>query len=501
MSVTLKRTASVLGLSATMLAVAGQAHRAHAQQPPSAAPSSSETSTAPPGSTEPTVPAIVIVAPVPPVEAPAVATSATAKQGSPAEARVSTSASLHLDPSQEAEAEALEAALLHGALQDTATDGYKLDLYGFADVTYVHALQNFAYGVPYNSFAVGRINVYAASELGDNWRGLVEARLSYLPHGVTVYGDTGEATRIDTSVADYTDLGRPVRWGGVVLERAWLEYTAHPLLSIKAGQWLTPYGVWNVDHGSPVIIGVRRPFIVGESLFPQTQTGVILHGIHHLPQVKLGYAVTLSNGRGPLDTYQDLDRNKAIGGRLSARCDSPVGTLALGASGYLGRYTDRGEQSTITPEGFRTERPRTAEYDELSLAADLKWEWEGFLFQSEGILNEVSYEDSLRPADYAFSGGPPGFVPDFRRYGVYGLTGYRFEWIGLMPFAGLEYYRAAPSSFAPKAAAFWGGLNVRPTPRVVLKAQYTYSWFPDEPPGLPPNSHYNSIDCQAAWSF
>jgi hypothetical protein len=56
--------------------------------------------------------------------------------------------------------------------------------------------------------------------------------------------------------------------------------------------------------------------------------------------------------------------------------------------------------------------------------------------------------------------------------------------------------------FIPKAAAFWGGLNMRPTPRVVLKAQYTYAWYPDGGVAIPDDSeNFNNLDLQAAWSF
>ena len=93
-------------------------------------------------------------------------------------------------------------------------------------------------------------------------------------------------------------------------------------------------------------------------------------------------------------------------------------------------------------------------------------------------------------------------MPDSRRVGVYGLTGYRFEWLGLMPFAGLEYYDAGEGSgFIEESAAFWGGLNAHPTARVVLKAQYTYSWFPNGGEALPDGANYNALDLQAAWSF
>lgn len=431
-----------------------------------------------------------------PAEVPA-AEPAPAPAAPPAEAPADDGAA---DAAAEMMAEA-QAAEIEGQLAqqgDLETDEYKLDIYGFADFTYGYAVKNFALDDPYDSFAIGRLNVYLASQLGDNWNSLAEVRFTYLPHGATSFDETGQTSRTDTTVGDYTDLNRPIQWGGIVIERAWLEYNAHPLLNIRMGHWLTPYGIWNVDHGSPVIIGVRRPFIVGEALLPESQTGLELHGAHNLDPIQLGYHLTLSNGRGPVDQYSDMNDNKALGGRLYARADTSAGALQLGFSGYRGQYTDRTQQTTFDADGnFGNEWPRVTEYMESSLAADFKWEWEGFLLQSEAIVNDIVYDD-LRPAALVFPPAPPGFTPDTRRIGVYGLTGYRFDFAGIMPFAGLEYYDNG-ATFLAKSAAFWGGLNVRPTPRVVLKAQYTYSWFVDF--AEPDDYHFNSVDLQAAWSF
>jgi hypothetical protein len=398
----------------------------------------------------------------------------------------------------DAEALAIEQSL--GA-EDAGTDAYKLELYGFADFTYGVTVKRFAFGAPNDSFAIGNLNLYLASNLGDSWRSLAEVRFTYLPHGTNKVDSTGTVTREDTTSADYTDLGRPVRPGGIIINRAYLEYLAHPLLNIRGGHYLTPYGIWNVDHGSPVIIGVRRPFIIGEALLPESQTGLEIYGTYHLDPVRLGYHLTLSNGRGPVDTYQDLNRNTALGGRLFAQADTGAGAFTLGTSGYMGRYTDKSQAYALDAEGNLTvNHPITVDYREQSIAADLKWELAGFLLQGEAIMNDVVYE-GLRPADAFAMEGPPGFLPDYRRVGVYGLTGYRFAFGGIMPFAGLEYYDAGRTGFLSESAAFWGGLNVRPTPRVVLKGQYTYSWFPGDPAGVPKDSHYNAVDLQAAWSF
>jgi len=293
-----------------------------------------------------------------------------------------------------------------------------------------------------------------------------------------------------------------MRWGGIVIERAYLEYLAHPLFNVRLGHFLTPYGIWNVDHGSPVIIGTRPPYIVAEQLLPKSQTGIEIYGTYHLDPVKLGYHLTLSNGRGPVDTYQDFNDNKAIGGRLFARADTPVGAITLGVSGYTGRYSDRTQELVTSPEGdFSFAWPLVLDYNERSLAGDLKWEWAGLLVQGELLMNDLVY-DQQRPVDPLVLEGPPGFLPDVRKYGGYGLAGYRFNFLGAMPFIGGEFFQTGGGGFATDSAAFFGGLNVRPTARVVLKAQYTYSWwFPDDPESALADSHYNSIDFQAAWSF
>ena len=423
----------------------------------------------------------------------------------PAEAPADDSAA---DAAAEMMAEA-QAAEIQGQLSpqgDAETDEYKLDIYGFADFTYGYAVKKFRFDDPYDSFAVGRLNVYFASQLGDKWSSLAEIRFTYLPHGANRFDATGQPTRDDTTTPDYVDLNRPIQWGGIIIERAYLEYSAHPLLNVRAGHWLTPYGIWNVDHGSPVIIGVRRPFIIGEALLPESQTGLEAYGSHNIEPFQLGYHLTLSNGRGPVDTYSDMNDNKALGGRLYGRADTSLGGFQLGFSGYRGQYTDRTQAFGPNEDGeFVTTYPRVTEYMESSVAADFKWEYSGFLLQSEAIMSDIVYDD-LRPAEFFPPvGEPPGYVRDSRRVGVYGLTGYRFDFLGIMPFGGLEYYDNGANSLSafyifPKSAAFWGGLNVRPTPRVVLKAQYTYSWFIAE--GDQPNDmHFNSVDLQAAWSF
>jgi hypothetical protein len=394
----------------------------------------------------------------------------------------------------DAEAASIEADLQSNVSGD-AEGGFKLNLYGFADFSYRAGLTKTPLFADKPAFAVGKLNLYAATELGDNWRSLAEVRFMYLPNGNTP--TTPGAQRFDTTVGDYSDFARPIQWGGIAIERAWLEHTIHPLLTLRVGHWLTPYGIWNVDHGSPVIIGVRRPFVIGEALLPESQTGLEAYGSIGFGPAQVGYHLTLSNGRGPVSTYRDYDNNKALGARLFLRHDSSFGSVTVGISGYRGKYTNAVLRYKVDANNqVSTTNDVSVRYDELSLSADVKWEWDSLLVQGEIASNDVAYVDAYRPPFVSLTGGPPGVAPDHRRFGYYGLVGYRTPLFGLMPFFGAEYYDPGLHLYNGKAWGVWGGLNVRPTARVVLKAQYTHGWFPEDQ-----FRPLNLLDLQAAWSF
>ncbi len=412
------------------------------------------------------------------------------------------------DLAAEAEADALADALADAMTSSGAdaavaeAEEFKLNIYGFTDFTYTHLLNDFGFATPYPTFMVGNINLYVGADLGGGWKAMTEFRLLYSPNGSipTAEALAADPTRTDTTVGDPADFGRPLRWGGVEIERAWLEYSFNPLLVVRAGQWLTPYGIWISDHGSPVIIGVRRPFVVGEALLPERQTGVMVHGSFLLGTTELGYNLGLSNGRGPSDAYQDLDTNKAFTGRVFAKNESPIGNLNLGFSVYRGRFTDRSTRVAVNLAGdVGNEFISTNRYEELSMAADVSWVWQDLRLQAELIVQDLALDDQFRPAVLAPAGEPPGFQPDSRNVGWYAMGAYRLPWFNLMPFFGGEQYTPAPGT-NPAAAALWGGLNWRPTPRVVLKGQLTKSWFTDGT-RVVGDDGIEVIDLQAAWSF
>ncbi len=405
-------------------------------------------------------------------------------------------------PSAEEEAAAL-ALLMGGDAVDRAEAAmgeYNLNFYGFADFSVQRYLFESADGYP-PSFSVGRLNLYFGGELGDNWRTLTEVRFSYLPNGTLAAGSDPFVAPVltNTTVPDYVDYERPRRYGSIILERAWIEKTFETWLTVQAGHYLTPYGIWNVDHGSPVILGVTRPYAVGESLFPESQTGFLIHGSEAVGAANVGYTLTLSNGRGPFDTTKDLDENKAVGWRLRGSYDSDVGIFSLGYSGYLGDYTEGTQTWTLNPDGtFEASIRKDVNYAELGTAVDFKWELGGASIQSEFIMQQVQQKNpQVRYLD-ATPFSPAGLLPDYRRLGIYGIAAYRFDsLLGLTPWIGTEYYDTGrqPGSFFPKGVQeLYLGLNLRPTPRVVLKTQYVGVFVKDI-------ERIDILNGQVAWSF
>jgi hypothetical protein len=384
---------------------------------------------------------------------------------------------------------------------------HKLDLYGFADFTYQRLLipKSNVWTRTYpsvNSFAVGNFNLYMSSNLGDSWRALAEVRFLYLPNGATTADASGNAVRTDTTVLDYAGFEEPIRWGAIRIERIYIEHEFNGLLHLQMGQFLTPYGIWNVDHGSPTIIGIKKPFVVADELFPEQQTGLQLYGSGFLDPFEIGYNLTLSNGRGPVD-YEDFDDDKAYGGRVYAKTDA-VGSLTVGGSFYRGGYYDRSAKYILTQTDGHSVVDQTfttlSKYQEMSFAADLKWEYKSWLVQGEAIMNEAHFAPGGRPRGTVVQ-GPEGFQADYRRWGAYGLVGYRLPVVPLMPYAIIQHAYAPDAPTTPPATAYEIGVNLRPTAAVVVKLEYT-DWHFSAPGAVGYGSFpLRILASQVAWAF
>jgi hypothetical protein len=378
--------------------------------------------------------------------------------------------------------------------QAASDDARPLQLYGFADVTYYLPFfpkdSFLAAQLPENQqFVMGNFNLYLAKQISERLRALGEVRFMYLPNG-QITGNGYLSTQVD----DPADLYRPVRWGGIMIERLHVEYDVLSNLTVRVGQFLTPYGIWNVDHGTPAIIPIRRPYIIGEQIFPERQVGLEIIGHNYLHEIAVEYHLTLSNGRGPIDETRDLDDNKAVGARLSLEWRRSF-DVKLGFSYYRGTYTNRTPLSFDVTMGKSTSTI-LERYDEQAIAADLSVDAHGVVFRGEALGSDHRYGDGYR-------GSGPTFRPDNRRWGAYGLLGYHLPF-GLTPYVLAQYYKfpdTPGNEITVSVDAYQAGLNYRLHPSVILKGEFTYAVLPDSPIALIRDTPLKVIETQVSWVF
>jgi hypothetical protein len=387
-------------------------------------------------------------------------------------------------------------------------EGPSLRFYGFSDfsVTKFIVPDDSAWASIFNrnlNFYLGNLNLYMDADLTHDFRSLFEVRFMFLPSGAD---DPNAPGVVDPSVnprysqvKDYTRADRLVDWGAIRIERAYLEYTMHSLLRLRVGRFLTPWGIWNVDHGSPVIIGTAKPYIIGENFFPEAQTGFEFAGSKSFDELTVGYNFTLSNGRGPLEQYADLDSNKGVGGRLWGQYDGDFGKVKLGFSAYHGRYTDTRSKIDLTAAMILPTPFVFESYKETALATDLLYENGPFTFQTEAARQTRVWDEDKRPFDQQGN-----VQADNRRGGGYVIAAYRLPWLNLRPFVQGEYYNIGTNGGlggSKDLITAAGGLNIRVRPNVILKATYNRVFFFKPTAGSLAEEPLNIVDAQLSWAF
>lgn len=333
-------------------------------------------------------------------------------------------------------------------------------------------------------FGFGNLNLYFDFKPHSAWRVLTEIRLSLNPlNDAESYENAATGTafkRVDVTTVDTTHYGSNFSYGSVAIERAQLEWTRYEALSLTVGLFLTPIGIWNIDHGSPAQVQVSSPFAYVNSstygsIFPERQLGLMLHGSVGLGELRLGYALTLSNGGGPVATLTDVDADKALGARLQL---SAQGTWRwkVGVAGYTGMYSD--EKIVVrTVPSLDYLREYTMRYRESILALDVSLEVGPLTFDAELLANWRRYHDDHRPPASLVGAGGSGLAADSIAAGGYAILGYwlPIESLRLLSFLSVGYISRNDTISYDNVIDLSVGLNWRIQSNVVLKVQY--GWF------------------------
>lgn len=320
------------------------------------------------------------------------------------------------------------------------------EVHGFIDMGLAKAITNAPEGFPTTAatFVLGNVNLYFTFHPSDHWSALTEVRFTNDPNG----------TAFDPANGIGDDK---MRWGSTVLERAYIQYDHSRELGLRVGEFLTPFGIWNVDHGSPTVIPIVRPESITQELFPTHQLGVDVYGERTglLPdRWTVGYHAYVSNGRTP--GAVDLTDDKMIGGRLTASTTRPY-RMTFGISAMYGTYSEH-----ATPE---------VAYTEFGYSADASLDANAWRLRAELTMRDIDYEPGKH---LQLAAGE--FAPSERTLDGYLLAAYRIPATRFEPFVYTEAFRV-PDDAGDLQLIGSVGITTFFTPSIQLKLQALHARF------------------------
>jgi hypothetical protein len=381
------------------------------------------------------------------------------------------------------------AASAGNATEDAGSGAEPLRIYGFTDMGLQHtwisekSVLSRLFQVNNTSFVVGNINLYFDAQPIEHFRGLTELRFTNAPMGdIENYGGlAGNFQRKSTLSYDSggTAVNTPM-WGGtVILERAWIEWNQHQALKVRVGNFFTPFGIWNEDHGSPTLISLALPQFIIQRWMPIRQTGVMLYGNAFAGDWELGYTGTLSNGRQEISNY-NFDNGFGVGGRAYMRRDTGQLNTTFGVSYFTGRTADQQADFVLDAKGVNgvsVVNKTPWAYTEHVVGADASVDIDATRIRAEGIVRRIVYEPGKRnPLDPLFA--PGSLAPDAWQQSVYLLVANQLPWGGIEPYLYGEV-EEQPISIGDVIVSASVGVNVHFNPAIQLKAQATRAYFLD----------------------
>ncbi len=352
------------------------------------------------------------------------------------------------------------------------------------------------------TFVFGNLNTYLDFKPLSDWRMLAEIRFLLSPLGDVASFESSALgsrfARVRTTTIDRVNFGQSFDYGSIEIERATLEWKRWEWLTIGAGLFLTPYGIWNIDHGSPTQLQTSAPLLYLYQAFPERQLGLFVRGTVHVRDLRLEYTLSLSNGRGPSNALQDVDWDKALGARLAAAGEARSLSWQAGVSWYWGTYTNTKQTVTLAP--FDLEVVPTVKYRELALGADLTLRRPPFELNWELHANWRNYDDGHRPI--LLLPGLDNFIPfaqelatqfalhlnqlapDRMMWGTNLIVAYRLpiRAIDLRAFASFCWIDPDDNYVEDNFLSVTVGLNWRIRGAVVIKASYDLGHWPHKLP-------------------
>jgi len=302
----------------------------------------------------------------------------------------------------------------------------KFNFYGFADMSitkYFPKDNSFSMGIDRMDektyFGLDHVNLYGSFQPNSRLRFLTE--LSFQDKPADYQNTAGNRFIIQPfydsvwAVAKVTPKNKIQKgivnyeWGSFSVERALFSVYLNRYMNLSFGKFITPAGVWNVDHGSPVIMTILQPTEYShDEIYPKSQLGIMEEGKIFAGDADLSYSIYLSSGRDNQSLYKPADIS--VGGQF--RFGLPLlDELNLGISGYTGRINTKLRSSittmTFTDATFTNTISESVyidstivQYREKIVGADIRLSKWQVTIQSE--INYLHMDNFLK--DHATSG-------------------------------------------------------------------------------------------------
>jgi len=260
-------------------------------------------------------------------------------------------------------------------------------------------------------------------------------------------------------------------WGSFSVERALFSVFLNRYFNLSFGKFITPAGIWNVDHGSPVIMTIDQPSQYSYAeIYPKSQLGIMEEGTAFIGDADLSYSVYLSSGRDDQPIYKPNDLS--VGGQL--RFGLPVlDELRIGLSGYTGRVNTRLRSMIMDYEGIEYVDDILLLYRENIIGGDVRLSINPLTIQAE-----VNYS---RSTDYMNNDSTFGTLGTYVLGSVDIL---KKENVSVTPYAFYEYVKYIdplnnptidPMMVSDGYHKFMGGINFRAFTNYGIKLEYNFT--------------------------
>ncbi|MDY6934768.1 MAG: hypothetical protein SVZ03_11195 [Spirochaetota bacterium] len=371
------------------------------------------------------------------------------------------------------------------------------------------------------NFVQSDLNLYFTFFVDKGWKAFSEITFRYSPTGEiekepettqVVDDSTGEVTLYSTG----NMIGTPFdssymtptfslsKYGSIDIERAYIEWNELSYANLRFGRYFTPFGIWQRDHGAPILTSIRLPMLVQAPIIgigmPKAQTGVELVGSMDVAGTLFEYMAYVGNGISNADALYDDNKNKAAGGFLNIKLPTIADKIDLefGGSGYYGKTTIISQKTYLldigTSDLLDSTNPNnivvTMDYDP-SKDEYTKKQWDTialahlklsigslpfdgtFILQTEGLYQWMDKDNDNRIVNSVH--GYPVQEDDAKYYTYYGQVEYQF-YNKIAPYFRYEYMAmdtdiSQTSIIIESSNIYIIGMNFKPKPRIAIKVE------------------------------